>query len=454
MAKIFGLFTWKADEPTGGRSGGTASVGEDSQRYRDLVSSANAPFEQLGQNHQLIDGEIGAAIEDIAIVADLQKRLLSLRTDVARAFDQHRKLAVTSVSLERERDRYSAALAEKAAVHDVLLAEMATLRSDFDALRHANDQITLNFENLEARYHAEAAARKDVEDRLQASVSENSSLLDDNESLRIQARLLSETADSNQTRAAELSERLNEAEARLLHANNMCETIESSLQERADEIANVRALLEVAQQEKDAATGYSRLKEQEVMQLRNDQARLMQQMQQEKQSREQETTQLRSELESLRTSARSYEEIASASRVKAEKLGPELQRLQERNVLLEASNERLEARLTRLASKLDVATSTKQQIEQSRTAINARLEAANQLLAEREMAIKRLEAKLDSITEKTSQAAALQQDKIDALSARVFELESELTERRNELALYVSQLEVIQGNPKRARRRD
>lgn len=454
MAKIFGLFTWNAADPTGSRLGGAASAGEDAQFHRDIGTSANAPFEQLGQSHQLIDGDIGAVVDDIAVIADLQKRLLNLRTDVARAFDQHRKLAIASVSLERERDRYLTALADKTSAHDALLADTTALRADFDGLRQAHDQVLLNLENLEARYHAEATARKDLEDRLQAGAAENASLLDENESLRVQTKLLSDSVESSQLRITELSERLNDAEARLLHANNMCETIELALQERTDEIANARALLEIAQQERDSASAYARLKEQEVSQLRNDQVRLMQQLQQEKQSREHETAQLRSELDSLRTSAKSYEEIAAASRAKAEKLGPELQRMQERNALLEASNERLEARLTRMSSKLDVTTTTKQQIEQSRNAINARLEAANQLLAEREMVIKRLEARLESMTEKTSQASALQQDKIDALSARVFELESDLTERRNELALYTSQLEVIQGNPKRARRRD
>lgn len=449
MAKIFGLFTWKGSELPVSRTDNTPAVAV--ERGFDAMA-ASAPFERLGQNHQVIDNEIGAAVDDLSVVADLQQRLSTLRTDVARAFDQHRRLAVANVSLERDRDRLSAALSEKTIAHDAVLAELGVLRGDYDGLRMVHDQLALDFENLDNRYHAVAAARKDLEDKLQVSVTENAAFLDETETLRGQARLLSESADSNQARVIELSERLNEAEAKLLHATNQYETTECALQERTDELSNIRALLEVAQQERESASGYARLKEQEASQLRADQARLLQQLQQEKQNRENETAQLKTELEALRTSTRSYEEIASVARVKAEKFGIELKRLEERNATLEAGNERLEARLIRLSSKLDATTSAKQQIDQSRTAISARLEAANQLAAEREMTIKRLESKLEVVTEKSSQTAALQQDKIDALGARVFELENEIAERRNELALYASQLNVIQTGARRSNR--
>jgi chromosome segregation ATPase len=246
---------------------------------------------------------------------------------------------------------------------------------------------------------------------------------------------------------------LNEAEVTLLHATNQHEATELALQERTDELSNMRALLDVAQQEKESATGYGRLKEQEVSQLRIEQARLLQQLAQEKQGRENETAQLKSDVESFRASAKSYEEIASVSRVKAEKLAIELKRLEELSATLEVSNDRMEARLARLTSKLDATTAAKQQVDQSRTAIGARLEAANQLLAERELMIKKLEAKIESINEKMSQAAVLSQDRLDALNARVFELENELAEKRNELALYASQLNVIQTDLKKGKRR-
>lgn len=454
MARIFGLFTWKGAEQSGTRGENASPVGADRDIDPGSALQASAPFERLGQSHQLIDSEIGAAVDDLAVMADLQQRLAMLRADVARAFDQHRKLAITNVSLERDRDRLSAALSERTSAYDAALAELGLLRGDYDGLRQVHDQLSVDFENLDIRHHAAAAARKDLEDRLQVSLTDNAALLDENETLRVQTRLLADTADSNQLRVVELSERLNEVEAKLLHASNQHETTELALQERTEELSNARALLDVALQERESATDYARLKEQEVSQLRIDQARLLQRFQQERQNRETETAQLRSELETLRTSSRSYEEIASVARVKAERLGIELKRLEERNAALEGASERLDARLTRLSSKLEATTAAKQQIEQSRTAISARLEAANQLLAEREMIAKRLEAKLESVTEKTSQASVLQQDKIDELSSRVFELESELTERRNELALYESQMNVIQANTRRAKRRD
>jgi len=103
----------------------------------------------------------------------------------------------------------------------------------------------------------------------------------------------------------------------------------------------------------------------------------------------------------------------------------------------------------RLTAKLDSTVAAKAQLDQSRATMTARLEAVTQTLYEREADVKRLEGELQHLSAQTEKQNALSHETIESLSARVFELEKELSAQRNETAFYTSQLEVVQRSDSR-----
>ena len=203
-------------------------------------------------------------------------------------------------------------------------------------------------------------------------------------------------------------------------------------------------------QEKDSAVLYGRQKELEASQARSESARLFQQGQQEKKAREVESSNLRIELDTLRSSVRTHEDMIADLRNQNDKLKSDLAHYEERTNTLSSSSNRREAILARVTAKLESTSTARSQIEQSRAVMSTRLETLTQILSEREADVKRLEGALEQALTKSEEHAGRAEDKIDALNNRVFELEKELSSSLNEAAFYSSQVEAMQRQPKRA----
>ena len=203
-------------------------------------------------------------------------------------------------------------------------------------------------------------------------------------------------------------------------------------------------------QEKDSAVLYGRQKELDASQARSESTRLFQQAQQEKKAREVESSNLRIELDTMRSSVRTHEEMIADLRNQNDKLKSDLAHYEERTTTLSSSSNRREAILARVTAKLESTSTARTQIEQSRAVMSARLETLTQILSEREADVKRLEGALEQALTKSEEHAGRADDKIDALNNRVFELEKELSTSQNEAAFYSSQVEAMQRQPKRA----
>ena len=273
---------------------------------------------------------------------------------------------------------------------------------------------------------------------------------DEAAALEREASGLREQSDAQSARIADLSEKFNETSNKCIFLTNRCEALELNLQEKINELVGLRELVDMLHQEKDSAVLYGRQKELDASQARSESARLFQQGQQEKKAREVEASNLRIELDTVRSSLRTHEELIADLRNQNDKLKSDLAHYEDRTKTLSSSSSRREAMLARITAKLESTTTARTQIEQSRAVMSARLETLTQILSEREADVKRLEGSLEQTIAKGEEHAARADDKIEALNNRIFELEKELNSSRNEAAFYSSQVEAMQRQPKRA----
>lgn len=436
MATIMSLFSRKVSDPV-------RSQQEPSPRDETLIVRDSASFEQMGESQQVINGGIDSVTKSLEAISGLAKQLSDLKKELARSFDAHRKLALSTAVLEQDRAHVRQGLTEKTAQFDAVTAELRTLRETHEEVSRGFEKARWDLDVLNNKYHLLGVANKEVEESLQNAQSQLSAANDGAEGLRSEIAALKALNDSSTARISDLLEKYNDANSKNVFLTNRVESLESALQEKTADILGLRELHDLVCQERDSAVIYARQREHEATQSRNETAKLAQINQQERKAREIETGQLRAELDTVRANLKAHEAIGAATRIENDKLVVEVKRLEDRCKTLEAATARNEAQAARLSAKLESTLTAKSQIEQSRTVISARLEVLTQALGEREDDVKRLESELETQAIRAERQNAIAQDSVDALQARIFELEKDVASKQNEVAFYTSQLETV-----------
>ena len=403
-----------------------------------------AAFELLGERQQSISGGVDLIIKDLGAITSVLQQLATLKADLARTFEAHRRLAMENADLLKDKERAEQGLREKSAQHDVLAADLRIAKASLEEASRNLEKARTDLESLENRYHVLGVAKKEADELLQRVQSQLQAAHDEVSSLERDVAGLREHSENQAARIVELSEKYNETNSKFAFLSNRCEILEAGVQEKTVEIVGLRELVDLLTQEKESSLAYGRQKEQEATQARTEASRSFQQGQQDKKVREIEIGKLRIELDTVRSNLKTHEDIGAEMRIQCDKLTADLAYQEDRNKTLEAANSRLEAQVARMSAKLDSTMSAKSQIEQSRAVISARLDTLTQAIAEREADVRRLEKEVATLSIRNEEQTAMSGDAIEALNSRIFELEKELTARQNESAFYASQLDAIQ----------
>jgi chromosome segregation ATPase len=409
-----------------------------------------AAFEMLGEHQQSIANDVELVIRDLDTVSTLVKQLAQIKAELARSFDAHRKLAMEHADLQKDKERADTSLREKLAQNESLNTDLKATRASLEEISRSHTKARADLEALENRFHLLGVAKKDGDDHYNRVQSQLVAAQDEAAALEREAEGLREQSVAQTARISDLSEKFSEASNKCIFLTNRCEALELNLQEKINELVGLRELVDMLNQEKDSAVLYGRQKELDASQARSESARLFQQGQQEKKAREVEASNLRIELDTVRSSLRTHEDMIAELRNQNDKLKADLSHFEERTKTLSTSSNRREAMLARITAKLESTSTARSQIEQSRAVMSARLETLTQILSEREADVKRLEGALEQAIAKGEEHAGRAEDKIEALNNRVFELEKELSSSQNEAAFYSSQVEALQRQSKRA----
>lgn len=447
MATIMSLFSRRNSAETPAEAGAIADSANGrpaTPNSAPLQTRDLAAFERLGESQQSIEFALGTVQQGLSGVQALVEQVSALKAEVARSFEDHRKLALANSDVRQDRDHIQQRLAEKSEQYDTTHAELLSLRAEADDIRRNYERARTDLEALEHRHHLLSIAKRETEDQLTRTSSQLAAASEDAESLRIEVSSLQEMVDSYSVRIGELTGKYNEANNKAVLLSNRCEALESSLQQKVDELISVNERFDLVYQEKESAVLYSQQKEQEAVHARAEMTRIFQQTQQEKKSRELSINQLKADLDGARAHVKMLEEVNSEAVAENERLVANVRRLDDMVKQSDVSLGRLETKVVRLNAKLESTVNAKAQLEQSRATMAARLEAVTQTLCDRESDVKRLEGELVRLTTQVEKQGTMSQDTIEALNARVFELEKELSAQRNETAFYASQLEAAQ----------
>jgi DNA repair exonuclease SbcCD ATPase subunit len=437
-------------------SNGTERIEDDRDSAVSLRPETNgsekdiAAFEKLGEHQQSIASNVDLVIRDLDTISSLVEQLAQIKSELSRSFDSHRKLALDHSDLQKDKERVDTGLREKSAQNESLNSELKAARTSLEEINRTHSKARAELDALESRFHLLGVAKKDGDEQYQRIQSQLVAMQDEAASLEREAAGLREQNQTQSARISDLSEKYSEASNKCIFLTNRCEALELNLQEKISELVGLRELVEMLNQEKDSAVLYGRQKELDASQARSESTRLFQQAQQEKKAREVESSNLRIELDTMRSSVRTHEEMIADLRNQNDKLKSDLAHYEERTNTLSSSSNRREAMLARVTAKLESTSTARSQIEQSRAVMSTRLETLTQILSEREADVKRLEGALEQALAKSEEHAGRADDKIDALNNRVFELEKELSTSQNEAAFYSSQVEAMQRQPKRA----
>jgi myosin heavy chain 9/10/11/14 len=443
MATIFNLFSRQGlvDAETTGfepksrlKRGGKPSPQEEVYQPQDV-----AAFERLGQRQQSIDGALTEVHRDLVGLQSLIGQATALKSELAEAFDEHRKLALAHFAVQQDRDNAELRFREKATLCDAAQAELVALRAEFDEVRRHRERVVTDFEALEHRHHLAAVAKRETEEALTRTSASLAAVQDEAEGLRLEVSSLQGAVDSYGARIGELTEKYNEANSRGVLLSNRCESLEVALHLKEEELISSTERLEALRQEKDALSQSNQQKDQEISDLRSDITHISKQAQQDKKAREYDINQLKGQLDFAQAEVKALQEVNREIGTENARHAALLRKLADDKSQSDINLNRLESRLSRLNAKLEVAGAAKTQLEESRAAISARLEAATQALSERESDIKRLEAEFSRLSIEAESQNATARDTIEALTSKVFELEKELSAQRNEAAYFTSQ---------------
>jgi|GEM_PF-1054183 len=397
-------------------------------------------FETMGENQRSIDFALANVLQGIAGFNAIFDQLAAIKVDLARSFDDQRKLALVSSALKQERDHALQRYAEKSSQFETSHSELLILRGKVDELQRNYDRGQAGLEGLEHRHHMLGVAKREIEDTLTRNSSQLASALDELEARRLELSSLQDLIEINNTRVGELTIKYTEASNNGLMLSNRCETLEASLQQKIAELIEITDRFDLIYQEKEAAINYSQRNEQDATHARAEMGRINQQFKQEKKSRDLEIQQLKSELGEARARSKTLEEVSNDAVAENERLTVANLRLEEQAKQSEMALALHENKAERQTSKVGLLVNAKAQLEQSRTTMTARLEAVTLALSDREADVKRLNGEVAMLSGQVEKQSGLSSDSIEALTAKIFELEKELSAQRNETAFYAAQL--------------
>jgi len=397
-------------------------------------------FETMGENQRSIDFALANVLQGIAGFNAIFDQLAAIKVDLARSFDDQRKLALVSSALKQERDHALQRYAEKSSQFETSHSELLILRGKVDELQRNYDRGQAGLEGLEHRHHMLGVAKREIEDTLTRNSSQLASALDELEARRLELSSLQDLIEINNTRVGELMIKYTEASNNGLMLSNRCETLEASLQQKIAELIEITDRFDLIYQEKEAAINYSQRNEQDATHARAEMGRINQQFKQEKKSRDLEIQQLKSELGEARARSKTLEEVSNDAVADNERLTVANLRLEEQAKQSEMALALHENKAERQTSKVGLLVNAKAQLEQSRTTMTARLEAVTLALSDREADVKRLNGEVAMLSGQVEKQSGLSSDSIEALTAKIFELEKELSAQCNETAFYAAQL--------------
>jgi len=397
-------------------------------------------FETMGENQRSIDFALANVLQGIAGFNAIFDQLAAIKVDLARSFDDQRKLALVSSALKQERDHALQRYAEKSSQFETSHSELLILRGKVDELQRNYDRGQAGLEGLEHRHHMLGVAKREIEDTLTRNSSQLASALDELEARRLELSSLQDLIEINNTRVGELTIKYTEASNNGLMLSNRCETLEASLQQKIAELIEITDRFDLIYQEKEAAINYSQRNEQDATHARAEMGRINQQFKQEKKSRDLEIQQLKSELGEARARSKTLEEVSNDAVADNERLTVANLRLEEQAKQSEMALALHENKAERQTSKVGLLVNAKAQLEQSRTTMTARLEAVTLALSDREADVKRLNGEVAMLSGQVEKQSGLSSDSIEALTAKIFELEKELSAQCNETAFYAAQL--------------
>jgi chromosome segregation ATPase len=397
-------------------------------------------FETMGENQRSIDFALANVLQGFAGFNAVFDQLAAIKVDLARSFDEQRKLALVSSALKHERDHALQRYAEKSSQYETSHSELLILRGKVDELQRNYDRAQASLEGLEHRHHMLGVAKRETEDTLSRNSIQLADALDELEARRLEVSSLQDLIEINNTRVGELTIKCTEASNSALMLSNRCETLEASLQQKIAELIEITDRFDLIYQEKEAAINYSQRNEQDAAHARAEMGRINQQFKQEKKSRDLEIQHLKSELGEARARAKTLEEVSNEAVADNERLTAANLKLEDRVKQSEVALELHENKAERQNSKVGLLVNAKAQLEQSRVTMAARLEAVTQALSDREADVKRLNGEVAMLSGQVEKQSGVSSDNIEALTAKIFELEKELSAQCNETAFYAAQL--------------
>lgn len=398
-------------------------------------------FEQLGEKQQEIDNVINDVHHGLSGVYGIIDQIAFLKSAIARVADDHRTLALANYALNQDLVYTQTRLDEKSAHFESVNTELNGLRTESEATFRSLDRAKTEIEALEHRHHLLGMAKRENDEQLSSTATQLSAAHDELEGLRMEIASLQGSLEIHHHRNIELTAKFNDTNNKAVLLSNRCEALEASLQQKVDDLLTITERFDAAFQEKESAVLYSQQKEQEAAQLRAEMTRLFQQVQQDKKARELQINQLSAELDGARSQIRMLEEVKGEAVADNERLTARLRLLEDQQAQSEVALNRLQTKALRLNTKLETTTNAKTHLEQSRATMSARLEAVTQSLYDSESDVKSLQTEIDRLTNELEKHVGTSSDTVEALNAKIFELEKEVANHRNEAAFYLSQIE-------------
>lgn len=421
--------------------GKTKLLGEDSVHAKDL-----AAFGSLGESKQSIESAIGTIHQGLISAQALVEQIGVLRVDLAKSFEDHRKLALAESALRQERDQFQRQFTEKSEQYKAVHAVLVPLQSELEDVRRNYELTRTGLEAMEHRHHLLGLAKRETEDQLDRYVTQLAVANEEAESLRLEVSSLQETVENYNLKIADLTAKYNDSNIKALFLSNQCEALENTLQKKSDEIIAANEKYDLIYQEKQSADLYSQQKEQESIIVRTEKARLFEEGQHDKKIRDSAMNKLQSEFESAQARLKMLDEVNADAAKENERLALRVRHLDDFAKQSITKVGRLEASVERLNAKLENTIEAKAQTEKSRATIIARLDAMTQLLEQREGEKKNSDEQFARLVSQIEQERESSQDEIESLDLKLFELEKELTAQCNQTAFYASQLEASQRN--------
>lgn len=447
MATILSLFSRRRSEnPHSASASNPAEEGGKFKLLNDASVHAQdlAAFGRLGESKQSIDSAISTVHQGLIGIQTLVEQVVVLRADLAKSFEEHRKIALANSAIRQERDQFQQQLTEKSEHYKVAHAALAPLQTEAEEVRRNYELTRTGLEALEHRHHLLGVAKRETEDQLDRYVSQLAVANEEADNLRIEVSSLQETIENSSLKIADLTAKCNDSNSQIIFLTNQCEALDNTVQKKSDEIIAANEKYDLIYQEKQSAVLYSHQKEQEATHARTEMTRLFEEGQNDKKIRDAAINKLKSELDNARAKLRMLDEVNFEVAAENERLTLQIRRLDDLAKQSNTKAGRLEASVGRLNAKLETTIEAKVQTEQSRATITARLEAMTQLLEEREAGIKERDEQVARLTSQAEQERDSSQDAIESLGLKVFELEKELTAQRNQTAFYASQLDAAQ----------